>query len=432
MNLQSKQAQKAISSLKSGVVPNIDLDIICAGRESEMAEFTRCMEITEDGGSAVKFITGTYGSGKSFLLNLIGQKAIKDNFIVANIKVEKSFKFNKGEELYYQIMHNLTINDAKSKGTSFEEIFDLWINDLKKDKENALIKMNKVISMLNDFNSSFAIAFTSYIKAKNKNDAEMSNAASGWIKGEKNITASLKAKFNVKSNIDKTNYMSFFKAMIQLFNLIGYKGLVVLVDELELIVNERSNIREATYENIRNIIDMSAAGEINNCMFVFTGTNELFENEEKGIKTYAALYKRLVSSYDSENIAFRDLRQPVIKIKGLNKADLIKLTKNIINIHSIAYNWTPVIEDKIIDNYSEIACSRFGSKITEANTREYSKKLIDALDIMQQNPGVDILKNEVETFGEYAPKIKEVDEEPNILDRINNDNLFEDDLIKFD
>ncbi|MDW8802470.1 DUF2791 family P-loop domain-containing protein [Clostridium sp. A1-XYC3] len=432
MDLDIKQARIIINSLKSGVVPDADLEFFCSGRYNEIKEFNRCLELTKEGGSAVKFITGTYGSGKSFLLNIVGQKALKENFVIANIKIEKNFKFNKGEEMYYQIMHNLGISNNHNKGTSFEEMFDIWVKELQKNKDSALADINNLISTINDYNSSFAIAFTSYIKAKINNDADLSNAASAWIKGEKNVSASLKSKFNVKASIDKTNYMSFFKAVIRLINLLGYSGLVILVDELELIVGERSNIREAAYENIRNIIDMSGAGEINNCMFLFTGTNELFENEEKGIKTYSALYKRIVSSYDNENLQFKDLRRSVIKIKGLGKEELVQLTKNIISIHSMVYKWNPQIEDETITKYAEISCSRFGNKITESNTREYSKKVVDALDIMEQNPGVDIFKNEVEVSGELVVRSKTKEETSTILDTIIEDSFFDNDIIKFD
>lgn len=431
MALDIREAKIIINSLKSGVVPDADLEFFCSGRDNEIKEFNRCLELTKEGSSTAKFITGTYGAGKSFLLNVIGQKALQQNFVVAKIKIEKNFKFNKGEDMYYQIMHNLSINNSQNHGTSFEDIFDLWVKELQKNKDTALTSINKVISTINDFNSSFAIAFTSYIKAKINKDTDMSNAVSAWIKAEKNVPASLKSKFNVKASIDKTNYMSFFRAIIRLITLLGYSGLVILVDELELIVNERSNIREASYENLRNIIDMSAAGEINNCMFVFAGTNELFENEEKGVKTYAALQKRIMSSYDNENLQFKDLRQPLIKIKGLGKEDLVQLTKKIINIHEKAYNWKSLIEDESISRYAELSCNRFGNKITEANTREYSKKVVDALDIMEQNPGIDIFKNEIEISEDFITK-KEINQEPStILDTLIEDPFFDNDVIKF-
>jgi hypothetical protein len=293
--------------------------------------------------------------------------------------------------------------------------------------------INKVIMSINDYNSSFAIAFTSYIKAKISKDTELSNAVSAWIKGEKNVTASLKSKFNVKSNIDKTNYMSFLKAFIKLSTLLGFSGLIVLVDELELIVTQRSNIRETSYENLRNVIDMSAAGEINNSMFVFAATNELFENEEKGLKTYAALYNRIASSYETDKVFLKDLRKPVIKIKGLGVDDLFQLTQKILYIHKVVYKWEPQIRDSILKQFAQASCYKFGNILTEANTRQYLKKVVDSLDIMEQNPGVDIFSDEVAMSEGLIPLEVNSEEKDskNIIDNILNDPLFSDDFIKF-
>ena len=107
--LDKLRAQRIINALKSGVVPDTDLDILCIGREQEMQEFERCLNFTKDGNRMVKFITGSYGTGKSFLLNMVRQNAVRKNFVVSTVRIDKSFKFNKFEEFYSNIMHNLTI-----------------------------------------------------------------------------------------------------------------------------------------------------------------------------------------------------------------------------------------------------------------------------------------------------------------------------------
>jgi hypothetical protein len=426
-----RQCKRIINAVKSGVVPDAELRSICVGRDKEIKEFERCIELTKEGHSVVKFITGTYGTGKSFLLKVIKQIALKENVVVASVKIEKNFKFNKGEEIYYQIMHNLSIRNSETNGTSFEEIFNIWITQLQNDKTNAVQNINKVIGAINDYNSSFAVAFTNYIKAKIGKDTELSNSISAWIKGEKNIPASIKSKFGIKSDVDKSSYMSFLKAFIKLLTLLGYGGLVILVDEMELIVSERSNIREVSYENLRNIIDISADGEIDNCMFIFAGTNELFENEEKGLKTYAALHKRITSSYDIDNDGLlRDLRQTVIKIKGLVPNDLCLLTGNMIEIHKRVFNWNPLISEETIKQYAEIACAKFGNTITEANTREFLKKVVDALDIMEQNPGINLFEKEIAISGRIVTRLeKKIEVEDSIINEIMNDPLFDEDSI---
>lgn len=43
---------------------------------------------------------------------------------------------------------------------------------------------------------------------------------------------------------------------------IGYKGVVVIFDELELIRNVRHDLRNSAYENIRYLCDMTGKEEL--------------------------------------------------------------------------------------------------------------------------------------------------------------------------
>ncbi|NME94794.1 BREX system ATP-binding domain-containing protein [Clostridium cochlearium] len=409
-------AEKILYALKNGVVPNVNLDILCVGRDNELKEFDRCMDFVENGNGVIKFITGNYGSGKSFLLNVIKQNALNRNFIVAKIQIDKSLKFNKLEQVYYNIMSNLSITNSKTDGTSFEDIFNIWTNNLKNiyDNKKAGEIINNVIEEVSNYSSSFAVVFKNFIKAKVNKDMDLNYAISAWIKGEKNIPASVKSKFGVKSDIDKDNALQILRAFTKLIKLLGYAGIIILVDEMELIVNERKDIRRNSYENIRMLMDMSSEGELRNIMFVFAGTNELFENEEKGIKTYAALHNRLKNSHEMLNKTYRDLRQPVIKIGGLYIDDIKELTEKIIGIHSFVYNWQIPSNRETIEKYVKLSCSKFGDDISQTNSREYLKKLVDILDIMEQNPGVDLLLEEVNSLIKVKEKIDEEEEAYNL------------------
>ena len=157
---------------------------------------------------------------------------------------------------------------------------------------------------------------------------------------------------------------------------------------------------------MRTLIDLCASGELSNCMFVFAGTNQLFENEERGISTYAALQKRIGAGFDRKDLQLRDLRKPVVKIRGLGPEDLVKLTKNIVFLHKQLYSWTPLLSEETIQDYVELSCRRFGNRVSEANIREYLKKLVDILDLMEQNPGNDLLKNEVSLLRKHNRDIE--------------------------
>lgn len=388
MELTVQKARHIINALKSGVVPDCDLELLCVGRDRELREFKRCFDITADNGGTVKFLNGEYGSGKSFLMNVLKQKAVKDDFIVSGIQVNRGFRFNNLEHLYYHVMHNLTLNVTGESVTSFESIFDIWISKLQSNPErsNAALEINSVISSLNTYNMSFARAFLSYIKARINKDRELSDIIASWLMGEKNIPAGLKAKFDVVGSIDRLNSIDFLKAFIKLITLLGYKGLIILIDEIEIILNERVDIRRASYENLRNLIDICCSGQLGNCMFVFAATNDFFENPEKGIKTYEALSQRLGDAIDRSFSSLHDVRQPIIRLQKLNVEELQELTDRVIEIYKMLYGFEPKTSNESIRSWTLISCKKIGSRISELGIREYLTKLIEVLDIMEQHP----------------------------------------------
>ena len=397
MDLTIQSARNIINALKNGVVPDCDLELLCVGRYKEIQEFARCLEIISAGSGTVKFLNGEYGSGKSFLLNVIKQNAVKNNFIVSRIQVDRGFRFNNLEHLYYHIMHNLTLNVTGKSVTSFESIFDLWISKLQDtpDSKKAAEEINQVIAALNCHNISFARAFLAYIRARINKDNVLSDVIASWLMGEKNIPANLKAKFDVIGSVDRLNSIDFLKAFIDLIKLLGYNGLLILVDELELIMSERIDIRRSSYENLRSLIDLCCSGELGSCMFVFAATNDFFENPEKGIKTYEALSQRLGDAIDKSNSALYDVRQPIIRLQKLSIYEFQELTDRVIDMYKLLYSFEPRTSNESIRSWTFISCKKFGANISELSIREYLTKLIEVLDIMEQHPENKVFTSEL-------------------------------------
>ena len=73
-----------LSSVSAGVVPRVGAPYIAIGRKDEIAALLADMEQVNEGGSAMRFIIGRYGSGKSFLMQLIRGYALERDFITAD------------------------------------------------------------------------------------------------------------------------------------------------------------------------------------------------------------------------------------------------------------------------------------------------------------------------------------------------------------
>lgn len=396
MNQMKLPLQQIIKALKSGVAPGMGVEYLCVGRDAEIAELQDSLNFVSQGNGSTKFICGDYGTGKTFLLQRMKLEALRKNFVVSSVKINQGFTFNQLQPIYYHILHNLSILERGETQTSFEDLFDRWIAKIRElPNQQASDEINHMLSSVGKYNESFARAMTAYIRARISGDFQLTAAIASWITGEENIPYQLKAKFNVIGNVDKINAIDFFKAFIKLIHMLGYGGIIVLVDELELVMNERIDIRHKSYEIIRYFIDDCATGELKNVMFVFAATNDLLNDPQKGISSYEALSQRLGDPADQKNSLLLDKRQPVLRLTKPSFDDLSKVTNKIYKIYEELFGLKPQISIESIMNWTLCMYKEKEPEMRGLNIRKYIMKLVEVLDIMEQHPDNAIFRTEL-------------------------------------
>ena len=122
-----------LSSLAAGVVPRIGLPHIQVDRKDEVAALLEDLKNAEAGGAAVRFIVGRFGTGKSFLLNLIRTVALERKFVVAqaDITTQRRLQATGGQvrALYGELMKNLCTR-GKSEGGALPSLIERWVGDI--------------------------------------------------------------------------------------------------------------------------------------------------------------------------------------------------------------------------------------------------------------------------------------------------------------
>lgn len=406
MELSKEQVKTVLHALKNGVVPE-RISSLRVGREEEIKEFEHIFEHVLTGNGMTKFIVGEYGSGKSFMLREIQERAWEQNFVVAKIQLEKGLRLNNFQTLYYQIMHSLTTSDSEHNGTSFQDLFNNWIETLKsKSKEGkSADSIQQVISILNQYNLSFSRALLFYIRARIQNDQNMADAVTSWLTGEQNIPSTVKKNFEVVGHIDHDNAVHFLKAFVKLIKLLGYSGLVILIDELELVMTERSDVRMQAYQNLRYIIDNCFNEQLSHCLFVFGATKEWLQNEEKGPQIYPALYQRIGKGNDSAISGETDVRQPIIILSKITSEEIAKLTQNVTGMYKYAYDFNIEINSQSLHKWMTIQFKEEGMELEDVSIRLYLKKLMEVLDILEQNPDSQLIKTLTDSKNAFVSKV---------------------------
>ncbi|GAB6107894.1 BREX system ATP-binding domain-containing protein [Fusibacter bizertensis] len=373
MRLTNEEALKLINTLRSGTSPVYHANDLMTGREPEMEDLRLSMQLLSKGSGSVKIISGNYGVGKSFLVNAFKEIALNEDFIISSFQINNGFRLNKIDDLYYAIMHNLYLKTRPTSKVSFDDIFDIWVDNLQNApySDRKRYEVNTVCQELSKFNMNFARAFLSFMRGRIQRNQEMMNVSCSWLTGERNIPYELKQKYDLVGAVDKTNTLDFLKAFIKLITLLDYKGLIVFIDEIDLVINDRVDIRQSAYNNLKHLIDLSTSGGMNNVMFVFSGTQEILTDREKGFLSNTALSQRL--NINQENPL--ENKGNLLVLKPLDSLALLSLTQKIIKL----YQQNAILPANI-DDHEIFKIVMRNLKVEHMVTRHYVTALIEYLD----------------------------------------------------
>ena len=408
-----------LNSVGSGVVPRFGLEYIAIGRKGEINAITQDLGFIEEGGSAFRFIIGRYGSGKSFLLQLIRNHCLERGFVTADadLSPERRLTGTKGQGLavYRELVSNLAVRSAPD-GNALVQIISRWLSGLQTkiiteqklaldspELEHAMTaEILKIASGLESLvgGFDFAAVVSRYYAAYKNGDEHIKSAAIRWLRGEYNTKTEARADLGVGYIIDDLNWYDFIKLLAVFARKIGYKGLVVFIDEcvnLYKIVNKIS--RENNYEKILSMFNDTLQGKAEGLGIFLGGTPQFLEDNRRGLYSYDALKSRLT---DGKFLSgkYKNLMGPIIRLERLSDDEIFALALRIYFLHRNYYTY----EDKISENDILIFLKMYMSRVgagTLVTPREIIRDLLAILDILYQNPAADF--NEIIKRGETGP-----------------------------
>ena len=409
-NIKPKEATSIINSLIGGVVPKIGVQHITVGRSEEINAVLSALQDVKNGHSMVKFWIGDFGSGKSFMLHLLNTVALKQKFVVANADFTPDNRLysndGKGVALYSAIMDNVAIQ-TKPEGGALPTLLEKWIEqiitktadenkipltDIRNEKYLNLIQTNimKTVNEITEVGGfDFGLVIMKYYEGYVADDEQLRRYALKWLKGEYRTKTEARQDLGVREVINDLNFYDMLKNFCKLFVSIGYSGFMINLDEaINLYKISTSVMREKNYEKILTIYNDCFQGKVANLFFNFAGTKEVLENERRGLFSYSALKSRLVTNkYETAEI--RDFAQPVIRILPLNHNEIFVLLKKLKAIFDYNYKTEILITDSDIQQFMEELFNKPGAS-EFLTPREVIRDFLNILNIIRQNPSVDI------------------------------------------
>lgn len=403
-----------INTLKGGVVPRVGLEYITVGRTQEIATILHDIEMIEDGSASFRFIVGKYGSGKSFLLQTIRNYATAKGFVVvdADLSPERRFAGAKGQGLatYKELIQNLSTK-SKPDGGALPLILEKWISGIQAavkaqsgvsgDEFDDLVERqiytvsSSLEGMVNGFE--FAKAVVTYWKAYRQNDVAMKSNVLKWFRGEYPSRKEAKEDLGINFNVTDETWYDFLKIFAAFLVGAGYKGMLVVIDELVNIFKIPNSITRANnYEKILSMYNDVLQGKAKHIGFLMGGTLQCIEDKYKGVFSYEALRSRLAEGHFA-TVDVKDLSAPIIRLQMLSQEEMYILVEKLLNIHAQLYNYTPNLSHDELVYFLTVEYNRVGAE-THITPREIIRDFIELINILHQNPQ----KNVSEILGDNS------------------------------
>ena len=414
VKINRRESSALINSLTAGVVPRIGLRHIAVGRQNEVNAFLRDLATIEDGGASFRLIAGQYGSGKSFLLQMIRNNAMERNFVVADadLSPERRLTGTKGQGLgtYRELMQNISTL-TRPEGGALEAILQKWISGLQSSVSKAngfqpgaaeivdavSQEIGDILGELSEmaYGFAFAAVIDAYWRGMKTGDENLKQSALRWLRGEFSTKTEAKQCLPVDCIVDDQSWYEFLKLFAHFVAKAGYKGLLVFLDEgVNLYKISHKQARDSNYEKLLTIFNDTMQGKAQYIGVFLSGTPQFVYDERRGLFNYEALRSRLAESRFGAQ-GYVDYTSPVIKLNQLSPEEIYLLMERLCEVHGAHYDYQCSLGQKELTTFLNTVISRLGADQL-LTPREITRDFLSLLGLLEQNPELtfDTLVNE--------------------------------------
>ncbi len=394
-----------LSSLSAGVVPRLGAPYIAIGRHEEIATLLESLEAVGEGGGTVRFLIGRYGSGKSFLIQLIRGYALDRGFLCADadLSPERRLAGGNGGGLatYRELMRNLA-SKASPDGGALPVVLSRHYSSLcaslaaegimPEDNAFAYEMKKRVYAVLSAFEGNvggfdFSRVLDEYYTACIEDNADKKSACLRWLRGEYSTKTEAKNTlgFAISSIISDDNWYDYIKLWAVFAARLGYNGLIVYIDECVNLYKISNRIsREGNYEKILSIFNDTLQGRAEHLGIVFGGTPQFLEDTRRGLFSYEALRSRLADGRFAE-YGYSNISAPVIRLRRLSDNEFLALIARLTRLMAQRDNTSELVTGEQMVMFLKATLARAGSSEL-ATPREIIRDYLTLLNIMRDNP----------------------------------------------
>ena len=402
--MTKRESNAVLQSLLGGVVPTHGLEHIAVGRERELDALTLDLDIIAEGGASFRVLMGRYGSGKTFLGQMLRERALQRNFVVMQAELGQNARFTgsagQGQMLYRMLLAS-TATKTRSGGNALPALLERWLSDIQNQVESVdgigylepafrpkmQVRINETLDHLEGMTHSFDFAkvILAYYDGHHRGDDTRKDAALRWLRGEYNSTREVKMELGVSVLVGGSGWYNYVRLLAGFVRQIGYRGLILFFDEIDHLYKiQHRQARDNNYERLLNMFNDVTQGHASHLGIILGATSEVVENDRRGMYSNKALRTRLQPSrFVSDGL--RDLDSPLIRLEPLRSAEVLTLLNNLQDIHGRHHGWTPGLDGTQRERFHATLLRQPGAE-TLLTPREIVRDFLTVLNLLRQYP----------------------------------------------
>jgi hypothetical protein len=346
-------AAQIIESLRRGLPPQRGTQYYAVGQNKLIngVKNFHLSGIADKG--IIRFVSGSWGSGKTHFFRLMRELAFDANCLVSNVELNKDeAPLNKFEKVFYAILKNIISPiyfqehgqpQAAPFGIVLKEAMVFLATGRHSHDESAshhevMVASEKLMAC-----GGMDIDFRKIVKAywdtflpDSPDEAlidQRRDEILQWFSGEGTI-GQWRKNYGVNKVVSKDNAKLMLQSLSEFIKLAGYQGLVILFDEAEMSysVMRKSALKEA-HNNLLHLINN--VDQLNGLFLLYATTPDFYTDPKHGIVISGALQTRIGKPEEREPRALDTVWN--LDAVQYSLADYQEVGRKIRELFSIAY-----------------------------------------------------------------------------------------------
>jgi len=301
--LDQASARRIIEQLGgSGTPPEWGLQFFTVGVEEylQVLKDEYLETFIQSGGSAFKMVVGSYGGGKTHFLYCLRDIAWEAGYAVSYVSLRTDeCPFHRLDRVYAAIARGIMpplnreeLLSGYEKGiSSFIRCWAARTMCTEQASLGAQLDLEQIESI------SFRNAVLRALEFS-REENEKFHSVCQWLLAE-GYDASIHKRLGILERVDRRNAFCLMRSLAQWVRAIGYKGLVVLLDEAESTPSLSTKNRVQHLSNLRELIDQCAESRLQGFLVCYAVPD--IEFIQGGTNVYVALQQRLETIFEEIN-----------------------------------------------------------------------------------------------------------------------------------